>query len=98
MAENFGVRMARHRAAKRAERAAAERDRIAAEHNRDDGSLFDDGSESFNPDPIPAATPRPRTGLVFCPAGLHYVASDEMRGALCYWHKRHPEARKRVGW
>ena len=83
MAENFGQRMNRLKRAKRQQ--------IADEHKTDavvdDASVFSPEGEVIRP----MAGRVVRDGLVYCPAGPHYTPPDEMRGAICYWHKRHPK-------
>jgi hypothetical protein len=56
-----------------------------ADKPTDDGSFFSEEREVIGELP-----PVKLDGLVYCPAGPHRVAAEEMRGNICYWHKRHP--------
>lgn len=62
----------------------------------EDGSLFSEERE------VIGELPPVKLGTqVFCPArGGHYTSAEEMRGAVCYFHKRHaetPPAERRAG-
>jgi hypothetical protein len=70
---------------RRAKGLLSEPEKSPGEDSQEDGQPVGDVE-----DVLPTSAIR-KDGQVFCPAGAHYTSAEEMRGAICYYHKRHPE-------